>query len=1036
MSNRYKGGFISGTPPTTSGTPYTGSAGGMWTASQVFQAKASGLWPVAGPSAPTSLSVVPFNASATVTFSGATVTAGKPAITSYTVTAFPGGRFVTGAASPLTVTGLTNDVLHTFTVSATNSDGTSIPSSGITETPMLFLPTAPTAISGVGQDGQVAVIFSGATVASGKPAITSYTVTVSPGGATVTGADSPLTVTGLTNGDQYTFTVVATNADGNSPASITSAAVSPSSYTAKLFMWGNNDNGVLGLGDTIHRSSPVQVGTGTNWADVSKSVAAHTIATKIDGTLWLWGLNNYGQLGLGDNTGRNSPVQVGALSNWSKMSAGVMHTAIIKTNGTLWTTGRGNNGGLGLGDTADRNTLAQVTGSGWSTVAAGYNCTLATKTDGTLWSWGYNGNGGLGQGDLIERMTPTQIGVGTNWSKVAIGWQHSIALKTDGTLWSWGHNGPGQLGQNNTVYRTLEPGQIGALTTWADVTAGGGFGLATKTDGTLWSWGNNGDGQLGDGTVINRSSPVQLGALTTWSKIAGADQHSIATKTDGTLWTWGQNGSGQLGQGNIINRSSPVQIGASAAWMTVSVQGSDIPAAAVISSVEQTDTGKVTVSFTTPKLAGITTTWTATSSPGGLTASNTTGAPITVTGLSSGVPYTFTVRGATAEGLAPNSTASSSVTLSPTYIGRLWSWGINGNGQLGDGTTINRSSPVQVGTGTNWAGVSKSGRPHTIATQTDGTLWAWGYNVFGQLGQGDTTTKSSPVQVGALSNWSKMSAGHMHTAIIKTDGTLWTTGRGIDGGLGLGDTADRSLLAQVTGSAWSTVAAGNNCTLATKTDGTLWSWGLNNYGQLGQGDQSARMTPTQIGVETNWSKVAIGNQHSMAIKKDGTLWSWGDNDVGVLGQNSAVARILQPGQIGALTTWADVIAGIGFGLATKTDGTLWSWGGNAYGELGYGDRTYTQSPVQVGALTTWSKIDGWEGVVATKTDGTLWSVGKNNNGQLGDGTTIARSSPVQVGTLTNWKSPYISGPAAGVTPTGVTVETIDTTATISYTPGA
>ena len=848
MSNRYKGGFISGTPPTTSGTPYTGSAGGMWTASQVFQAKASGLWPVAGPSAPTSLSVVPFNTYATVTFSGATVTAGKPAITSYTVTAFPGGRFVTGAASPLTVTGLTNDVLHTFTVSATNSDGTSIPSSGVTETPMLFVPTAPTDISGAGQDGQVVVSFSGATVTAGKPAITSYTVTASPGGATVTGADSPITVTGLTNGDQYTFTVVATNADGNSPASITSASVSPTSYMGKLFTWGDNRHGQLGLGDTSNKLAPVQVSGSTTWLRVAGG-AYHTLGTKTDGTLWSWGLNAAGQLGqdITYNIQRSLPVQVGTGTTWSQISTGGFHSGAVKTDGTLWAWGQNNYGQLGQGDAVSRSSPVQVGAlTTWSKIIGGYYFSVAVKTDGTLWSWGQNDKGQLGHSDTTLRSSPARIGLGTTWLNVAVGYKHVIATKTDGTLWVWGVNSFMQLGRDNLDQVSgathYEPVQIDAGTTWNTVGCGAYTGTATKTDGTLWQWG----WATQYSGVTQLYAPTQISALTTWSKItSGGAFHMSASTTDGTLWNKGHNGYGQLGDGTNNIKQGLGQLGTKTIWniditdgayFSAGIVSADLPAASVISSVEQTDTGKVTVSFTTPKLAGITTTWTATSSPGGLTASNTTGAPITVTGLSSGVPYTFTVRAETADGLAPTSVASSSVTLTPTYIGRLWSWGYNNAGQLGDGTSINRSLPVQVGAGTTWLNVA---------------------------------------------------AGHLST-------------------------------------------------IATKTDGTLWTWGLNSSGQLGLGDATNRLSPVQVGAGTTW--LNISSQYHSTI-------------------------------------------------ATKTDGTLWSWG-------------------------------------------------NNGSGQLGDGTIINRSSPVQVGTGTNWISPYISGPVAGVTPTGVTVETIDTTATISYTPGA
>jgi alpha-tubulin suppressor-like RCC1 family protein len=1056
MSNRYKGGFISGTPPTTSGTPYTGNAGGMWTASQVFQAKASGLWPVTGPSAPTSLSVVPFNASATVTFSGATVTAGKPAITSYTVTAFPGGRFVTGAASPLTVTGLANNVLHTFTVSATNSDGTSIPSSGVTSTPAPMVPTAPTAISGNPQDGQVIVSFSGATVASGGPAISSYTVTVSPGGATVTGAASPITVTGLTNGENYTFTVVATNADGNSPASIVSAAIAPSAYVGKLFAWGYNTIGAIGDGTIINRSSPVQIGAGTNWSNIAGGYSL-TISTKTDGTLWTWGQNNSGRLGQNNLVYRSSPVQVGTGTTWSKVAGGYEHNMATKTDGTLWTWGQNNFGQLGDSTGIDRSSPVQVGAlTTWLNIAAGFYHSIATKTDGTLWSLGRNGTGQLGVGDQANRLSPVQVGAGTTWLNIAGGYAATIATKTDGTLWSWGGGSYGQLGLNTQGIASWKssPAQIGAGTTWSKVSSGHSHILATKTDGTLWSWGRNDSGQLGQGNIINRSSPIQVGALTSWSKVMTGQSYSFATKTDGTLWSiGGYNNNGQTGDGTIVRKSSPVQIGTGTNWSDIpvcshmhslAIQGADLPEASVISSVEQTDTGKVTVSFTTPKLAGIATTWTATSSPGGLTASNVTGLPITVTGLSSGVPYTFTVRASTADGLGPKSAASSSITLTPTYIGRMWSWGSDNDGTLGlMSSNISRSSPVQIGTGTTWLNIA-GGKGNTIATKTDGTLYGWGRNTFGELGLGAKGYKSSPVQVGIGTTWSNVAMGDNHTIATKTDGTLWTWGKGDEGQLGQGNTIYRSSPVQVGAlTTWLNIAGGSNHTITNKTDGTLWSWGSNASGQLGNGTVIHRSSPVQIGALTTWLKIAANNINTAAIKTDGTLWLWGYNGYSKLGDGTIISRS-SPVQVGAGTTWSNMAGGIYHTIATKTDGTLWAWGSNSWGQLGLGDIATRNSPVQVGAGTTWLNVSaGQLCTIVTKTDGTLWAWGRSDYGQLGQGGIINRSSPVQIGALTTWSKvadgldhiTAISGPVTGVTPTGVTVETIDTTATISYTPG-
>jgi alpha-tubulin suppressor-like RCC1 family protein len=186
-----------------------------------------------------------------------------------------------------------------------------------------------------------------------------------------------------------------------------------------------------------------------------------------------------------------------------------------------------------------------------------------------LWAWGRNNLGQLGDGTGVNKSSPIQVGALTTWSQIAAGAFHNAAIKTDGTLWSWGQNSYyGQLGDNTNINKS-SPIQVGALTTWSQIVGGANHTAAIKIDGTLWAWGLNNNGQLGDGTRVDKSSPVQVGALVTWSKIVAGQSHTVAIKTDGTLWVWGQNNSGQLGQNNTINRSSPVQVGAMTTWFTV-----------------------------------------------------------------------------------------------------------------------------------------------------------------------------------------------------------------------------------------------------------------------------------------------------------------------------------------------------------------------------------------------------------------------------------------------------------------------------------
>jgi alpha-tubulin suppressor-like RCC1 family protein len=341
----------------------------------------------------------------------------------------------------------------------------------------------------------------------------------------------------------------------------------------------------------------------------------------------------------------------------------------------------------------------------------------------------------------------------------------------------------------------------------------------------------------------------------------------------------------------------------------------------------------------------------------------------------------------------------------------LMTWGANDVGQLGDNTTVYKSSPVQTITyGANWKQVA-GGNDHTAAIKTDGTLWNWGYNLYGQLGDNTIASRSSPVQTTAFgTNWKQVACGFLHTAAIKTDGTLWCYGRNISGLLGDNTTTLRSSPVQTVafGTNWKQVACGTYHTAAIKTDGTLWLWGVNGYGELGNNTITNRSSPLQtVAGGSNWKEVACGNYHTAAIKVDGTLWTWGYNPFGQLGDNTVTNRS-SPVQTTAFgTNWSKVACGYGNTSAIKTDGTLWSWGINDNGQLGDNTGTNRSSPVQtVAGGTNWKQIScRFRHTAAIKTDGTLWSWGNNSGGKLGDNTGTYRSSPVQTILYgQNWKS--------------------------------
>ena len=278
--------------------------------------------------------------------------------------------------------------------------------------------------------------------------------------------------------------------------------------------------------------------------------------------LWTWGKNHTGQLGQNSTTYYSSPVQIPG-AGWDIVHSGYDMTMARKNDGTLWAWGKNGAGGLGqntVGNPSDNgiSSPVQIPGTTWASAKNSNNSVLAKKTDGTLWAWGNGWGGGLGQNQsTTEYSSPVQIGSDTTWNEISKTPNMSFSIKTDGTLWAWGHNGDGPLGQNNrTQYSS--PVQIPG-TTWSKVDSGHSQFMATKTDGTLWMCGNNHMGGLGQNNTTKYSSPVQIPG-TTWNNISSGNYCSHATKTDGTLWGWGVNAHGNLGQNNRTHYSSPVQV--------------------------------------------------------------------------------------------------------------------------------------------------------------------------------------------------------------------------------------------------------------------------------------------------------------------------------------------------------------------------------------------------------------------------------------------------------------------------------------------
>jgi alpha-tubulin suppressor-like RCC1 family protein len=361
---------------------------------------------------------------------------------------------------------------------------------------------------------------------------------------------------------------------------------------------------------------------------------------------------------------------------------------------TLWNWGWASRLGAGDGFSGSRISTPITTFSGgtnWKQVSSSLVHTAAIKTDGTLWTWGDNNFAQLGDNTTTNRSIPvtTFLG-GTNWKQVSCGDSHTAAIKTDGTLWTWGYNSNGQLGINLSGVsngRTTPVTTFLGGTTWKQVACGEAHTAAIKTDGILWTWGYNVFGQLGDNTRTQRNTPVQVfGSGTNWKQVACGHWHTAAIKTDGTLWTWGEGGDGKLGHNASSSHETPI----------------------------------------TTFLGG--TNWKQ---------------------ISCGYNSTSAIK----------------------TDGTLWTWGLNDRGQLGDNTTTNRSIPVTTfAGGTNWKQVSDA-KYSKAAIKTDGTLWICGSNAYGELGVNDNNTRCTPVTTfTGGTNWKQVAASRFTTAAV-TSGT-------------------------------------------------------------------------------------------------------------------------------------------------------------------------------------------------------------------------------------------------------------------------
>lgn len=329
-----------------------------------------------------------------------------------------------------------------------------------------------------------------------------------------------------------------------------------------VWVWGDNEYWQLGDRDLIYSPSPVQANSLVGVIAIAAG-RYHSLALKSDGTVWAWGDNSYGQLGDGTTTSSYIPVQVANLTGVIAIAAGFDHCLALTNNGEVKAWGINAYGQLGNGTFGSSSIPVDVSGlnSGVISISAGLAHSLAITNGGGVKAWGSNDFGQLGDGTAKNSATPVDVnGLTSGVIAIAAGTAHSLALNSEGTVWAWGRNHYGQLGDTTTTDRS-SPVQVTSLTGITAISAGFAHSLALTNVGGVKAWGNNGLGQLGDGSMMNSPTPVDVSGLTSGVTVISAGlAHSLALKSNCTGWAWGRNQYGQLGDGTITDRSTPVEV--------------------------------------------------------------------------------------------------------------------------------------------------------------------------------------------------------------------------------------------------------------------------------------------------------------------------------------------------------------------------------------------------------------------------------------------------------------------------------------------
>ena len=496
----------------------------------------------------------------------------------------------------------------------------------------------------------------------------------------------------------------------------------------------------------------------------------NSCAAAKDGSMWCWGSGSSGANGNGTSDKAPRMVRVGESERWTAaLSSGNYFSCGIKDYGALWCWGRNGDGQLGLGNTSSQSLPAvNDIERTWKQVATGSEHACAIEPDGSLWCWGRNAQGqlGLGAESSQDEREPLRVGSDNDWLFVDAHYHNSCAIKNDGSLWCWGQNNEGQVGQGTSEGLVVAPARVGEDSDWSLVRAGQ-HACGLKQNGSLSCWGRNAEGQVGDGTTQEAQLPIWVAQDEVFSALATGGRSSCAVAKDGGLWCWGRNHRGQVALEVGDSVLTPQRFGSDSDWQSVGLGN-------VHACGQKTD-------------------------------------------------------------------------------GSVYCWGSNESGRLGSGEPAECASPRDVNLSYSSYSFHSA---HACAVASDAALWCWGEGNWGQLGGASKQHQRLPTLADSAKDWAAVATGRFHSCGLKVDGSLWCWGYGGDRALGFNSGSSYDLPQQVgVETDWKTLALGERATCAIKNDLSLWCWGDNNNGSSASGSFSNYVAePQQVGGDKDWQE--------------------------------------------------------------------------------------------------------------------------------------------------------------------------------------